>query len=220
MRGSPPLPVLHAVRLLRAPRDAARSGLAWLRWRAARRPYPNTGGVLRLHLGCGGVDAPGFVNIDARPARHVHHVQGIARLPAFADDSVALVYASHCLEHVPHRELHGVLCEWRRVLAPGGVLRLSVPDFDLMLAAYVETGRDMDSIQQPLMGAQDYPFNFHYTCFNHDDLCRRLLSAGFRLPRRWTPGTDAFTSLPDWSGREMVCGGRHFPVSLNVEAEK
>ncbi len=197
----------------------AKETLLWLRWRMTRPAYPSCNDI-HLHLGCGDIDEPGFVNIDARPARHVHHVQGIAQLSRFSDNSVSLIYSSHCLEHVPHREVHAVLREWCRVLKPGGIVRLSVPDFDLLVDTYLDTGRDIRSVQMPLMGAQDYAYNFHYTCFSFDELSRRLVDAGFRTPRPWHPDTGPFTSLQDWSGRSMLFQGKEYPVSLNIEAEK
>lgn len=210
---------LSAVPLGLAAYGNLRDAIAWLRWRASRRPYP-AGDVLRLHLGCGDVDYPGFVNLDARPQPHVHHVQRIDRLKAFADDSVSLIYVSHCLEHFSHLHVVDVLREWRRVLKPGGVLRISVPDFDLMVATYLDTGRDMRSILLALMGGQDYPFNFHYTCFNEAELSRLMLEAGLKAPRKWTFGTEPYTSLPDWSGRSTTYKGAQYPVSLNLEANK
>ncbi len=196
-----------------------RAALDWAKWRVGRPSYP-AGDELLVHLGCGAVDVPGFVNIDARPARHVHHVQGIERLGMFADGSVSLIYASHCLEHVPHRKVLEVLREWCRVLRRGGVVRLSVPDFDLMLAIYEQTGRDIRNIQMPLMGSQNYRQNFHYTCFNEAELTRLLVQAGFTAPARWMPGDGPLRTFPDWSGREIQIGDRAFPISLNLEAVK
>ena len=193
--------------------------LKWLRWRVARPAYPSRSEI-RLHLGCGDIDHPGFVNVDARPGKHVHHVQGVERMDLFRDDSVALIYTSHCLEHISHRRVPEVLKEWHRVLKPGGILRVSVPDFDLLVDTYLDNDRNMRSVQLPLMGSQDYAFNFHYTCFNHDELSRLMQEAGFEAPRRWQHGADEFTSLPDWSGRSMTFNGKVYPVSLNLEAVK
>lgn len=198
--------------------EKAEAGLARLKWRIARRPLP--AGELRLHLGCGDIDHPGFVNIDARPRPHVHYVQAIDSLQRFASDSAVLVYSSHCLEHVPHGEVVRVLAEWRRVLRPGGVVRLSVPDFDHIVDAYLDSGRDMDCVQMPLMGEQNYAFNFHYTAFSRRSLEAALLQAGFSEVRGWTPGTDAYSSLPDWSGRSFRYRGKTYPISLNLEALK
>lgn len=190
----------------------------WLRWRLTRPAYPS--GEIRLNLGCGDIDYPGFVNVDARPRKHIHHVQRIDKLGAFADNSVALIYTSHCLEHVSHRQVLDVLKEWHRVLRPGGIVRISVPDFDLLVDTYLDNSRDMLSMLLPLMGGQDYAFNFHYSCFNRAELSRLLLLAGFQSPQPWQHGSEHYTSLPDWSGQSITYNGKQYPVSLNLEAVK
>ena len=150
----------------------------------------------------------------------MHHVRNVADLRIFRSESVELIYASHCLEHVPHRKLPGTLAEWHRVLRPNGTLRLSVPDFELLLDIYLATGRDMASILLPLMGDQDHAYNYHYASFNARSLERFLHEAGFREVRPWTAGTEPFTSIPDWSARTIEVAGRRFPVSLNLEGTK
>jgi hypothetical protein len=45
-------------------------------------------GEIRLHLGCGKINHPGFVNIDAIPRRHVHYVQPGTKLRNFKNDAV------------------------------------------------------------------------------------------------------------------------------------
>lgn len=206
-------------RLARRSLDGLNQAVAWLRWYVKRPPYPKTD-ALRLHLGCGHVDHPGFVNVDGRPAPHVHHVQGLDRLGGFNDGVAALVYASHCLEHMPRNDLKRVLAEWHRVLQPGGVVRISVPDFDLMVDTYLDTARDVQSVQMPLMGEQNYPLNFHYVAFTERFLSELLVQAGFHSPRRWQHGEDEWASVPDWSGRSMVFNGKTYPVSLNLQATK
>jgi predicted SAM-dependent methyltransferase len=191
----------------------------FMTWYASRPAYPASSEI-RLHLGCGNIDHPGFINIDGRPMRHVHHVQRIDRLPNFGDGTAVLVYASHCLEHFPNLQLTAVLQEWCRVLKPGGVLRLSVPDFDVLVEIYLESGRDIEVVQGPLMGGQDYPFNFHYAALNEQKLTALLHGAGFRAVQRWQVGTDSYTSIPDWSGGSIEHKGRRHFVSLNLQAEK
>jgi SAM-dependent methyltransferase len=190
-----------------------------LKWRL-RRPAHPPGPELRLHLGCGDIDVPGFVNIDGRPMPHVHLVQPLNQLSRFASNSASLVYASHCLEHYGHGELLSVLREWCRVLKPGGVVRISVPDFNHVVDMYLDQGRDVDAVQLPLMGAQDYAFNRHYAIFNEGFLRSLLQQAGCSTVRRWQHGTEVYTSLPDWSGREIVYRGRSYPISLNLEGVK
>lgn len=54
----------------------------------------------------------------------------------FADASLALVYSSHCLEHLDLATVERVLSEARRVLAPGCPLILKIPDYDKALAEW------------------------------------------------------------------------------------
>ncbi len=171
-----------------------------------------------LHLGCGPVDHPGFINVDGFPYPHVHFVRSLDDLSPFADESISLVYASHCLEHFRMSELPGILGEWRRVLKPSGVLRLSVPDFDLILKIYEAEARAVDGIWQPLLGGQDSLYNFHFAIFTESSLTTLLVDGGFSKVQRWSAGTDELTSLPDWSGMPIVIEGRSYPISLNLEA--
>jgi predicted SAM-dependent methyltransferase len=183
------------------------------------RPHP-AAQELYLHLGCGSIDHPRFVNVDGYPLPHVHHVRSIADLSPFADGSAGLVYASHCLEHFPRAAVPRVLAEWRRVLRAGGVLRLSVPDFDRLLAIYERHGRDLGTIDQVLMGGQHNLFDFHHVAFTRRSLGALLEQAGLREVREWAPGSDELTSLPDWSSREIEIKGEMHAVSLNLEASR
>lgn len=187
----------------------------WI-WKVPRPP----GGVVRLHLGCGSIDHPGFVNIDGISRPHVHHIQSVADLSNFTDGSVDFIYTSHVLEHFPRDRTHAILCEWFRTLAPGGRLCVSVPDFDRIVEIYAASQSDVGAILPPLFGGQDYPFNFHYTAFTEISLSRLLLGSGFSKVHRWEPGSDRFHSLPDWSGRSLQVGDRRIPISLNLEALK
>jgi SAM-dependent methyltransferase len=191
--------------------------------RVRRRIVPvalPTGPVRRLHLGCGPINKPGFINIDGISMPHVHFVQGIARLARFADESVDFIYCSHALEHFPRASTQSILREWHRILRKGGRLCLSVPDFDLILAIYLDTGRSMPATLPPLFGGQNYPFNFHHTAFNRASLTDALLGAEFQTVQEWSPGCDAEHDMPDWSSQPIRIGELEFPISLNLEATK
>lgn len=84
-----------------------------------------------VHIGCGEINIPEFINIDAQPLAHVHIVtDDITRLADFGDDTVDLIYMCHFLEHIKQSDIMPVLIEMKRVLTKGGILRLSAPDFD------------------------------------------------------------------------------------------
>lgn len=186
-----------------------------------RPPFPKLDDeVVNLHLGCGPISHPKFINIDALPAPHVHYVRAINDLSPFKDNSVNLIYASHCLEHFPHPKVPKVLDEWFRVLKHEGILRLSVPDFDLLLNIYHDNENNVNTILKFLMGGQDYPFNFHMTVFNQASLKNLLIRTGFREVRVWQPGSSELTTLNDSSILKIIKNGKEYPLSLNIEAVK
>jgi SAM-dependent methyltransferase len=80
--------------------------------------------MVKLNIGSGDITIPGFVNVDIK--------DGVdARKLPYADGTVDVVYSSHLLEHFDYNdEVPAVLAEWVRVLRPGGLLRISVPDVD------------------------------------------------------------------------------------------
>jgi predicted SAM-dependent methyltransferase len=180
----------------------------------------NPDGKVCLNLGCGYVTHPTFINVDALVARHIHYIRPVDDLRPFKTNSVDLVYVSHCLEHIGHQRVDEVLAEWWRVLKPGGVLRLGVPDFEQLLAAFEAGGRNIETIQFFLMGGQDYPLNVHRTSFTKASLTNRLRAVGFREVRTWQWGSNELTSLPDFTNLQVTVDGRTIPLSLNLEAIK
>jgi SAM-dependent methyltransferase len=126
----------------------------------------------------------------------------------------------HVLEHVGHSQSLSTLREMHRILRPGGVLRISVPDFDLLVEAYQASGRQIPAIERALMGGQDYQFNFHYSAFNAERLRTLLLKGGFRATRPWNPLACTHHDFEDWASRPISWKGQEFPVSLNLEGVK
>jgi predicted SAM-dependent methyltransferase len=191
-----------------------------MRWFVPPKLPKRPDGKTLVHLGCGEIDHPAFINVDALRRRHVHYIHTVEKLPMFADNSVNLIYCCHCLEHLSHLEVPGVLAEWCRVIKPGGILRLAVPDFDKILTIYRETGEDMNEIQAVLMGGQDYQYNFHKIAFNHAYLAGLMQNAGLRDVKEWQAGKDELTTFDDWSRRPLKVKGKPYPISLNLEGIK
>ncbi|MBF9050469.1 methyltransferase domain-containing protein [Roseobacter sp. HKCCD9010] len=65
-------------------------------------------------------------------------VYNLAKGIPYADQSVDVVYHSHVLEHLDRPIAQQFLAETHRVLKPGGILRIVVPDFELLARAYLE----------------------------------------------------------------------------------
>lgn len=148
---------------------------------------------MRLHLGCGANFIEGFVNVDVEPQDSRVVQSDIRNLDSVAEDeSVAEIYACHVLEHVPRADVPQVLSHWRRKLCPGGLLRLSVPDFEYLVSDYIQAKQQGQrwwtdrNILPPLFGGQDYATNFHYNAFDFEYLSTLLVEAGFADVRRYS----------------------------------
>src|SRR6476660_9763094 len=91
-----------------------------------------SGEPLRLNIG-GTEPRHGWKILNIQPGPCVDFVGDCTDLSQFADDSVAEVYASHVFEHLGYQEdLPRALREVRRVLVPGGLFRIGVPDLDAL----------------------------------------------------------------------------------------
>jgi len=174
-----------------------------------------------LHVGCGSITSPEFINLDALPYAHVHVVtEQLDNLADFPDDTVDLVYMCHVLEHVKTPQVASVLHEMRRVLKVGGVLRLSVPDFDRLIEVYQAADGDVEVIRKQLMGGQESEYNIHYGLFNHRSLSGLLREIGFRSVRPWDPRHCQYHDFKDKATKVVTVGNESFAISLNLEAAK
>ena len=184
------------------------------RRRAAALLTSGTG--LKLHLGCGGNRIDGWVNIDL--------VGTAADLPwdmrhplPFPENSVTAIFHEHLLEHLPFPAATMFLRECHRVLQPGGVLRVAVPDFgrfardyggDQILLESVRPGRPT-----ALLALSEMAFCYdHESAWDEETLVALLQEVGFEGAKGRQFGDSALSPAPDHSWRR--------DESLYVEAEK
>ena len=90
----------------------------------------------RLHWGCGSKPMPGWINSDLVQAPGIDLSGDIRDGLELPDRSVDYAVAIHALQDLPWADIPVALKELRRVLKPGGVLRLALPDMDRAIAAY------------------------------------------------------------------------------------
>lgn len=90
-----------------------------------------------LNLGCGSRFHPSWVNVDivsTGPGVIAHDLsQGIP----FADETCDVVYHSHVLEHLRRSDAERFMRDCFRVLRPGGILRVAVPDLERICRTYL-----------------------------------------------------------------------------------
>lgn len=176
---------------------------------------------MKLHLGCGKRFIPGFIHIDAVEFQHIDHVSSIDNLSFLPENSVELIYVCHVLEHFKRKTLASVLKEWWRVLKPGGILRISVPDFAALCKVYQTYGR-LDLVIGPLFGKQDYLYNIHYNVFDFATLEKSLLECGFANVRHYDWRKTEHADVDDFSQAYIPHMDKEngIMISLNCECEK
>jgi predicted SAM-dependent methyltransferase len=170
----------------------------------------------RLHIG-GRVRREGWEILDVNPGPQVDHVGDAIDLARFADGTFTELYASHVLEHFDYKDaLTAALREWHRVLAPGGVLRLSVPDIDILAHLLLQRHRldpnQRFQVMRMIFGGHVDAHDYHLVGLNQDFLAGFLGAAGFEAPQR----VQRHGLFPDTS--DLIVAGT--PISLNVTACK
>lgn len=176
---------------------------------------------MRLHLGCGPRFIKGFTHIDAVEYPHVDLVHAVDYLPMVQDNSAEVIYACHILEHFHKREAQRVLAEWRRILMPGGTLRLAVPDFAALVELYNKT-KKLEHVIGSLFGNGNILYNVHHTTYDFSTLETVLLTAGFSNIHRYDYRTTDHADTDDYSQAFFPHLDKQngMLLSLNVEATK
>jgi len=163
--------------------------------------------------------------VDWARAHGVEHADATRTLP-LATGSCEAVYSSHMLEHLDRAGATAFLSEALRVLAPGGVLRLAVPDLGRLVESYVAS-RDADrfiassllavpaprSLVQRLRAAAVGP-RHHQWMYDGASLCALLGACGFEDAREVAAGE---TGLADPGALDLF---ERADESVYVEARK
>ena len=118
---------------------------------------------LYVQYGCGICAPEGWLNFDASPRLWLERMPAVRTLLRWTfgllfpsnvrsgnivrglpvpDGSVSAVYCSHVLEHLPRDELPAALCNTLRVLKPGGMFRLVVPDLYWRASVYLASAKN------------------------------------------------------------------------------
>jgi SAM-dependent methyltransferase len=90
---------------------------------AMRKPSKN-----KIHLGCGRKILEGFVNIDIFDAPGVDLVWDLSLGIPFEDNSFVEAFAIDFVEHIHQNRVIHLINEIYRVLKPGGIFKIHVPE--------------------------------------------------------------------------------------------
>lgn len=172
---------------------------------------------VKLHIG-GKEPHPDWKILDVEERPEVDFVCDASSLDIFDDESVDAIYASHVLEHFYYNidnELHRTLCEWHRVLKPGGKLLISVPDLQVICWLYLNPNLmplERHHLMRIIFGGQTNIYDVHKVGFDFDILGLYLEQAGFAAYE----AVSEFGMFQDCSALRIL----DTLISLNVVATK
>lgn len=158
---------------------------------AALLPAPSP---YKLHVGCGQIYFDGWLHIDADESLPKLDLVWDASQPLpFADQSCAVIYNEHFLEHLSVTQGLAFLRECYRLLQPDGVLRVAMPCLETLVKKYLsEDWREQDWLKWPAhqfiqTRAEMINIGFrwwgHQWLYDREELHRRLREAGFTTVR-------------------------------------
>lgn len=106
---------------------------------------------LLVNIGCGIHGKEGWVNVDFFRSPGVNCLYDCRKGLPFSDDSARGIFTEHFFEHIDYtEEVPFFLFECHRVLQPGGVIRMIVPDAERYVRAYCAEGWEDLSRVRPL----------------------------------------------------------------------
>jgi ubiquinone/menaquinone biosynthesis C-methylase UbiE len=182
---------------------------------------------MKINLGCGGRTPVGWVNVDFGPgarfaripllrrfSQHVlHHdwdgsifIHDLRKPLPWARDSIESIYSSHCLEHLTKVDGRKLLFEAFRVLKPGGIIRIVVPDLRHAVERYLAGETCATDFLATLSAVDTRPYSFlkrvfallagsgHRCMYDVVALTQLMESTGF-IPTQMSPFNSTIANI-------------------------
>ncbi len=166
--------------------------------------------VRRLNWGCGATTPEEWINSDLLPGPGVDIAANILDGLPIDDESIDYISSQHALQDLQIYDQVAALTELRRILKPGGVLRLSLPDLDLAIDAYQRGDRnhflvwDWDTLSGNFITHVLW-YNSTRTPFTYEFAEELLLKAGFARVVRvaYQKTASPWPGIVELDGREL-----------------
>jgi len=193
-------------------------------------PIPGDDGLQKLNLGSYiNMFYYGWTNIDILDLKvfadrnaYIFRQHDLRKPLPYNDNTVDMIFTSHTLEHLSDEEGLQLLRECYRTLKPGGIIRIAVPDTELLVQEYLAgTIKQYSCINKGVENAitdidalNELLWSGHKTIYDEDKLKHYLNLVGFKEISRTTP----FHSRNKIMEKQTYIS--HPTISLVVEAIK
>lgn len=98
--------------------------------------YLSSNEIKKLQLGAGSSFLDGWLGTDIVPqSDNIAFLDATKPFP-FDDDIFDCIYSEHMIEHISWHEALSMLLECKRVLKPGGSIRIATPDLEILIGIY------------------------------------------------------------------------------------
>lgn len=150
-----------------------------------------------LNVGCGNRFHPAWTNVDLTSRHEDVEEYDLRRGLPYSDGSFDGVYHSHVLEHLPPAEGQKLLKDCYRILKPGGVLRVVVPNLEAIVRGYLE------QLEGACAGKAGAAGRYDWMTFELLDQMVRSQSGGMMGPAMHDSKLEAHTFICERLGDEL-----------------
>ena len=174
---------------------------------------------LQLHVGCGPVVLPGWVNVDNLPYPGIDFLWDAARGIPFRN--ARYVFAEHFIEHLSYSQARDFAAMCRAVLRDDGVLRMSTPNLDwVWLVSYrpQHWTTTAEALHDCFVTNRAFRGWGHQFLYNFPTLSALLRNAGFAEVRAVTYGESGIAALAGLEHHERYPDSPDLPHVVVIEA--
>ena len=100
-----------------------------------------------------------FINIDYGWLPRLDLCWDITTGIPFDSNSIKGIYTEHCLEHINFLPCQNVINDFFRLLQPGGVVRIIVPDAELYINLYIKS-KNGETVTFPYVTDEEFETGF------------------------------------------------------------
>ena len=178
---------------------------------------------MKFNIGCGWRNfGKEWIHVDGGDYEHLDSKDIF--LKKYNKNSAELIYASHLIEYIDREEIVSLLNRWKKILKPGGLMRLAVPDFEVCSRLYLEGKYPLDNFLGPFYGRMIMgdKIIYHKTVYDFQSLKILLENVGMKNIEKYDWRQTEHSKFDDHSQAYLphLDKDNGTLISLNMECEK